>query len=256
MPPHIALGTNKLQSVVGALVTTFRYYRLGLMSFKSAYVGLIAGAIGAVLGATASLVIDSGLLNKIIPIVLILILIYTLCKPKLGKEDIHARVKQIPFYLIAGFILGIYDGFLGPAVGSFWLFLLAFFLGFNFMKATAYAKLFNLNSSLIALFCFALGSSIDYKTALVMAAGQMVGARLGSGLAIKRGARIIRPLFLCVVTGTVSSLLYRDYLHLSLATLSETLKQHHFIPLIAIMLSLSIFSYFAYNIMLRQARKS
>jgi uncharacterized membrane protein YfcA len=251
MSPHLALGTNKLQGSIGALVTTFRYHRLGLVSFKSASVGLIAGAIGSALGAATTLVIDGGALNKIIPAVLIAILIYTLCKPKLGKEDIHPRVKQIPFYLAAGFSLGFYDGFLGPAVGSFWLFLLAFFLGFNFMKATAYAKVFNLNSSLIALGCFAIGNSIDYRTAFVMAAGQLIGARLGSGLAIKRGVRLIRPLFLCVVTGTVTSLLYRDYGHADLSGMTNLVRDHHLMPLIAV-LTLSVGSYLAYAMMLRR----
>lgn len=256
MPPHIALGTNKLQGCVGATVTTFRYHRLGLVSFRFAFAGLMTGAVGSVLGAALSLVIDGSVLNKIIPAILIIILIYTLCKPKLGKEDIHPRVKPMPFFLMAGFCLGFYDGFLGPAVGSFWLFLMTFFLGFNFMKATAYAKLFNLNSSLVALTCFALGSSIDYRVAMVMAAGQLLGARLGSGLAIKRGVRLIRPLFLCVVTGTVTSLLYRDYLHFDIATLAETAKHHHYIPLIAMTISLSMLSYFAYHFMQRQHRKS
>jgi hypothetical protein len=86
-----------------------------------------------------------------------------------------------------------------------------FFLGFNLIKATAYTKVFNLNSSIVALICFAIGSNIDYKVGLTMAAGQVLGGQLGATLALYKGVKLIRPLFLTMMFATISSLAYRSY---------------------------------------------
>jgi uncharacterized membrane protein YfcA len=209
VPPHIALGTNKLQTSFGTSIATLTYYRQGLFSLRTIYKGLLFGFLGAVLGAMAGQVISSQVLSKIIPILLVVILLYTLFSPNLGSIDAKPRLNEQLFYAIFGFLLGFYDGFFGPGTGSFWAFALIFFLGYNITKATAYTKVFNLKSNLIATACFALGHNIDYRIALYMALGQAIGGRLGAFLAIKNGAKLIRPIFIAVVTATILSLAYR-----------------------------------------------
>jgi len=233
MPPHLALGTSKLQGTIGTFVAARRYYRLGFISLKSIYPGIISGFIGSAAGAIMSQMLDGHLLKKIVPVVLALILVYTIYTPKLGKEDIHPRMNAFLFYVLFGFGLGFYDGFLGPGTGSFWVFGLAFLLGFNLIKATAYTKMFNLNSSFVALVCFAIGGNIDYRAGLIMAAGQLIGARLGASLAINKGANLIRPMFLCVVTCTIASLIYRGYFNID-----HTLQSK--LPIIAIVASVCL----------------
>lgn len=211
LPPHIALGTNKLQSSIGTFVATYSYYRKGWFSLKTISKGLIFGFLGALLGSLAGQIISSDVLKKIIPILLILILIYTICSPKLGADDRKPRMNEFYFYIIFGFILGFYDGFLGPGTGSFWVFSLTFFLGYNLTRATAYTKVFNLKSNLIALACFAIGQNVDYRIGLCMAAGQMIGGKLGAHLAMRNGAKLIRPIFISMVSLTIISLVYRSY---------------------------------------------
>lgn len=210
VPPHIALGTNKLQASIGTSIATYSYYRHGWFSLKTIYKGLLFGFIGTVLGALASQSIDSDILKKIIPILLLVILIYTLLSPKLGAIEKKARCNEFWFYVIFGFVMGFYDGFFGPGTGSFWVFSLTFFLGYHLTKSTAYAKVFNLKSNLIATVCFALGNNIDYRIAFCMAAGQLIGGKLGAHLAIKKGAEIIRPIFICMVTITIITLIYKN----------------------------------------------
>jgi len=108
-------------------------------------------------------------------------------------------------------LLGFYDGFLGPGTGSFWVFSLTFFLGYNITKATAYTKVFNLTSNIAALICFALANNIDYGIGFCMAVGQLMGGCLGAQLAIKNGARLIRPIFLLMVSATIITLLYKQF---------------------------------------------
>ncbi len=214
IPPHLALGTNKLQSSFGTSVATFSFYKKGYFSLKNSYQGLLFGLLGAASGAYISQLISGSILNKIIPILLFMILIYVLLAPKKWEEDHHPKMNELLFFSITGFALGFYDGFFGPGTGSFWVFGLTFFMGYNLIKATAYTKLFNLNSNLVALACFAIGHNVDYRIGCVMAAGQLIGGRLGAKLAIKNGAEFIRPIFVMVVTATIFTLIYKNFVGL------------------------------------------
>jgi len=211
VPPHVALGTNKLQSVVGTSMATYSYYRHGLFELRKLRFGLIFTFIGAMSGALTAEHLSGDALRRIIPILLIFILLYVVFSPRLGNQERQPKIREATFYVIFGTLLGFYDGFLGPGVGAFWVFLLMYFLGHNLVKATAYTKAFNVNTNFVALMCFSLGHNVDYRIGLCMAAGQIIGGRLGARLAIKKGAKLIRPLFIVVVSATIVTLIYRNY---------------------------------------------
>lgn len=211
LPPHLALGTNKLQSSFGTFMAAFSYYRRGFLEQGSLRFGFICTFIGAVTGAVAIQFLHSDILKQFIPFVLLFVLIYMLFSPRLGLKDQPAKMSEKFFLLIFGTLLGFYDGFLGPGVGSFWVFLLMYFLGKNLVKATAFTKAFNANTNITALICFALGHNIDYKIGAYMIVGQLIGGRLGAHLAMKKGARLIRPLFITVMGATIITLIYRNY---------------------------------------------
>jgi uncharacterized membrane protein YfcA len=157
--------------------------------------------------------------------------------------DQEPRIQDWLFYLMFGFPLAFYDGFFGPGVGAFWVFVLMYFLGFNLIKATAYTKVFNLNSNIVALVCFAVGSNIDYKIGLVMAGGQVIGGQLGAHLAISKGAKLIRPLFLSMVFVTISSLVYRSYGdHLKQVLAFDQHKTTYFPLLITVLIAAALFA--------------
>lgn len=211
VPPHVALGTNKFQNTMGTFVATRKYYHQGLVSPRSLLLGIVCVAIGAALGAGISQLLTGDFLRKLIPLLLTIILLYMLFSPRLGTSDQHARLSLKKFSIIFGLLFGFYDGFLGPGVGSFWVFAITFFLGFNLIKATAYTKIFNLTSNIVALACFMIGNNVDYRIGIYMAVGQMIGGWLGAHLAIRQGARLVRPFFLVMVTVTILSLLYKNY---------------------------------------------
>jgi uncharacterized membrane protein YfcA len=208
MPPHLAFGTSKIQASFGTFTAARKYHQHGLIKLKVIYKGIIAGLFGAALGAISAQSLSSELLRILIPIFLLSILFYMLLSPQIGHQDAKPRMNESPFFILFGFALGFYDGFFGPGVGSFWMFCIAFFLGYNLMRATAYTKVFNFNSNIIATICFAIGGNIDYRIGLIMAAGQFIGSKIGAHLAIKNGARLIRPLFLVVVFSTVITQVY------------------------------------------------
>lgn len=242
IPPHMALGTNKFQSSIGTFAAAYKYYQHGYASLKTALPGMLFGIFGAICGAVTAQMLSSDILYTLIPILLSIIFVYTLFSTKLGKIDITPRMNEYLFYALFGFSLSFYDGFFGPGVGSLWVFSLSFFLGYNIIKATAYTKILNLNSNIISLICFAFGSNIDYRIGLCMAAGQLIGGRLGAHLAIKNGAQLIRPVFLSIVSITLLSMLSKHYLH------------NQILPIILIIISLAFISITFYYRRLKRVR--
>ena len=210
LPPHLALGTNKLQSTFGSFTATTNNYRRGIIRFGDAVWGIVCTAIGAALGAYVVQILDSELLEKVIPFLLFAILVYFIFSPRLSDQDKSPKITSGIFYLLCGLALGFYDGFFGPGTGSFWVFLFVSLLGYNLTKATGYTKLMNFTSNIVSLIAFTIGGNILIKVGLVMGVGQVIGAYVGSHMAIRNGARFIRPVLIVVVFITTVRL-FIDY---------------------------------------------
>jgi len=207
-PPHIALGTNKFQSSFGSFTASVNYVRKGAADLKESIPGIIFTLIGASLGAFSVQRINADALTYIIPFLLIGIVIYTIISPKVGEIDKHAKLKKPVFFLIFGLLLGFYDGFFGPGTGSFWAIAFVALLGFNLTKATGYTKIMNFTSNIVSLILFVIGGNIILWAGATMAVGQVIGARIGSGLAVKNGAKFIKPVFVVIVVLTAVKLLF------------------------------------------------
>ena len=199
LPPQIALGTNKLQSSCGTALATWRYRQAGLLAVPT--LGWTAGITfaSALAGAFAVNRLDPAFLQKLVPILLFLIAVLLAVRRNFGMTAGLVRMKPPLFGLVFGIALGSYDGFFGPGTGTFWTIGCISLLGLDFLRATGYTKVMNLASNVAALLVFGWFHEIDWTAGLVMAVGQLVGARLGSGLVIRNGSRIIRPIFFTVV---------------------------------------------------------
>jgi uncharacterized membrane protein YfcA len=117
LPPKLALGTNKFQSSFGSFTASIYYTRHGIVELRQIRIGILTTLIGAAAGTWAVQQIDSGVLNNIIPILLLAIAIYAFFTPNLGNIDQHPRISYVPFFFLSGLSLGFYDGFFGPGVG-------------------------------------------------------------------------------------------------------------------------------------------
>ena len=210
VPPHLALGTNKLQGVFGSFTATLNFTKKGLINYKECFVGIVFTFIGATIGATLILFLNANFLKIIIPFLLIAIFIYTLFMPKIGDSDRAAKMNERLFYVIFGLILGFYDGFFGPGAGSFWMFAMVALIGLNLKKAVAHTKALNFTSNIVALGVFIAGGQILWLVGFLTAVGQILGAYFGSNLVIKKEVKFIRTMFLIVVAATICKLLF-DY---------------------------------------------
>lgn len=211
VPVPLALGTNKLGSVFGTASATWSYARHGAVDVRECVAGIVWTALGALAGAFTVRRIDPDLLAQAIPWLLAAIVLYLVFRPQLGETDRHHRMERGAFYALFGLALGFYDGFFGPGVGSFWTIAFVMVLGHNFVKAAAHTKVMNLTSNAAALALFALSGAVLLLPGLALAAGQVLGGRLGAHLALTRGARFVRPIFLLMASLTIAKLVHRFY---------------------------------------------
>lgn len=212
LPPQMALGTNKMQSTWGTLLAVIRYARAGLVDWRQMHAAIGATFVSALLGTWAVTQVSNEALRKVVPWLLLGIAVYTLLSPGFGSRPVRARLSPVPFALLFGALIGFYDGFFGPGTGSFWTVACLSLLGLELTRATAYTKVVNLTSNLASLLVFVLAMRIRYDVAAVMVAGQLIGARLGSGLVLRHGAPLIRVVFIGVVLALVVKLLWDQWL--------------------------------------------
>jgi uncharacterized membrane protein YfcA len=207
VPPPMVLGTNKFQASFGSFTAARHFVRSDVVSLPDALPGILWTFLGSAAGTFAVQQVDPAALNVIIPFLLLAIAVLMLVSPDLGSAAQRARMTRTAFYVVFGVLLGFYDGFFGPGVGSFWAIAFVLGLGFDLRKATGYTKVMNFTSNIISFIVFAVGGYVLWLPGIVMAAGQITGARLGSGMVVKRGTRFIRPVFITIVILTTLKLL-------------------------------------------------
>ncbi len=211
LPPADALGTNKLQATFGSASATWHYGRAGLIDFGGSRWGVLFTVLGATVSTLLLRRLPEQFLKHSIPWLLIAVAVYVLFRRDLGGTDRRPRMTPNMFHVVCGLGLGFYDGFFGPGAGTFWAMAYMLLLGYNMTRATAHTKIMNLMSNLVSLTVFALGAHVHVGSGVTMGVGQLVGARLGSRVVIKRGTRIIRPIFIAVVLAVTARLLYLNF---------------------------------------------
>ena len=206
--PVTVLATNKLQGTFGSAMSSFTYYKAGHLPVRKYLFGFACSFIGSAIGTLLVGSLSSDLLNRLIPILLIVMAIYFAVSPKLGDVDKHAWMTPMQHGLTFGLVIGAYDGFFGPGTGSFFVLSCVAFLGLGITSATAYTKFLNFASNIASLLFFVLTAPILIKTGLLMGVGQLIGARLGANFALKNGAKIIKPLLVLVCVSVSVKLLF------------------------------------------------
>jgi len=201
-PLPLILGTNKFASCVGTAVASIRYARTVTIPWKTVLPSATCAFLFSFFGARFVSHLDPNTLRPVVVIILIAVLLFTLFRPNLGA--IHApklsHRRQMLVAALFGSVIGFYDGFIGPGTGSFLLFVFVAVIGFDFLHASACAKIINLGTNLAALVYFIPTLNVRYDLAVTMGAANMLGAYVGAHLSIQKGARFIRVFFIVVVS--------------------------------------------------------
>lgn len=203
--PVEILATNKAAAVCGTATSAATYYRRVKPDPRTFLPMMVVAFAGAFSGAIAASQIPREAFEPIVLVVLVVVGAYVLLKPDLGGETAlrFAGHRHLAAALAVGFVIGFYDGALGPGTGSFLVFSLVGLLGYSFLEASAKARLANLATNLGALALFVPQGSVLWKVGLLMGACNLVGGYLGARVAVSRGSRFVRMFFIAVVSAFV-----------------------------------------------------
>lgn len=199
VPPHLALGTNKMQSSMGTAVALASFANSNLVLWRLALAGLPFSLIGSGIGSKLALFLSDELLGTILIVLLPIAMVCTLVPKKERKSASTSGSSRILVPIVC-LVIGVYDGFFGPGTGSFLILAFHWIVGIGLVHASATVKVLNLASNLGALGIFLWSGQIIWAIALPMVVASIVGNWLGSRTAMRLGARAVR-LFLTVSLG-------------------------------------------------------
>lgn len=201
LPPasiSYALGTNKFSATAGSFTSSIGFFKSGKINFKLLRYLIPFTLIGAILGVNTVLSIDQKYLYTIVLVLIIFVGIYTLFSKSIGAKNSFKKITKMNIFygILLAFSLGFYDGFLGPGTGSFLIFGLIGIYGFDFVTASGNSKILNFTSNITSLILFAFNHRIEYLYGVPVAIFMIAGAKLGTKFAIKKGIKIIKPIFI------------------------------------------------------------
>jgi uncharacterized membrane protein YfcA len=196
LSPHMVLGTNKLQGSIASVISSYEYIRSGKVNVKLIKKIIPFVILGASLGVITVRFLPSSWLKPIIIVLLIVVLIYTFIKKDFGKYENPKPLTTglLTYLIILCSIIGFYDGFFGPGTGSFLLFVFLF-TGVSFVSAQANAKILNTTSNIVALIVFIKFGYVHYQYGFIMAISGIIGAIVGTRVAVTKGSKFVKPLF-------------------------------------------------------------
>ena len=198
LDPVAAIATNKLQGAAGTVSASIAFARRRLIAWRAAAPIALAAALASVAGALSVTHVARAALEVAVPVALVAIALYFATARRLGEADVRARMRPLPFALLVAPAIGFYDGVFGPGAGSFYAIGFVSLLGLGIVRATAQTKLANAASNLGSLALYAATGAVLWPVGLAMAAGAILGAQIGSALAVRLGARLIRPLLVAI----------------------------------------------------------
>ncbi|MEW5008258.1 MAG: TSUP family transporter [Cycloclasticus sp.] len=208
LPPINALATNKVQSALGTLSSSWNFFRKGYINLTEIRYAIVLAVLGSICGTLLAQRMGNELLLRLTPVLLIMIALYFLFSPRVSDKSSVARLSALSFGLFAAFPIGLYGGFFGPGMGSVLPFLFVFLNGYNLSKATAQTKVLILAINGVSALLFALHGDVIWELALYMSVAQIIGARLGSNRVMSRGTSLVQPLIVCITLLMALKLLF------------------------------------------------
>lgn len=207
--PLEALATNKLQGAFGAGTATVAYARAGHVRLREQLGMAVVSAIAAAAGALVAKAMPADILRIIMPVILVAVALFFALKPGLSDLDRVQRLTPAVFTFTAVPLIAAYDGFFGPGTGSFFMVAFVMLAGFGMLKATAHTKLLNFASNIGSLAVFIPSGAMWWGVGIGMGLAQIAGAALGAKMAMKVGARLIKPLIVTVSVAMALRLLWQ-----------------------------------------------
>lgn len=208
--PAAIMGTDKLSAVMGHLGALRQYTRHLQLPWRLLLPASVAAFCGSYLGARAMYLLPVTWMRPLVIVLLAAMLLYTLFRPSFGTQNVgrKATTADLVKGLALGTAIGFYDGFFGPGAGSFLIFMFVHFFHFDFLRASACAKVVNIATNLAALVFFVPAGTVLYHFAIPMGMAAMVGGVVGTRLALKGGNVWIRRAFVVLALSLLGKLVW------------------------------------------------
>lgn len=205
-PVVTAIGCTKLPSFCGTLFAALQYLKKVKLNYTLTLVMCVIAFFSSFAGSELLSLVSNEFMKPVLLIILAAVAVYTYTKKKFGQHEAksHSPKKELRFAIAISLIIGFYDGFIGPGAGSFLILAFISLLGYDFLHASAQAKLVNLSTNLGSIVLFTIKGKIIWMVALPMAACNAVGGMLGAKMAIIKGNKFIRIFFLVIIVGTLA----------------------------------------------------
>jgi uncharacterized membrane protein YfcA len=214
LPAATALGTNKLVGISGTSTAALTYTRRTPVDKRVVLPAAALAVLCAALGAVSASALPTRVFRPIVMVLLTAVALFVVFRPAFGAEagakEASPR-RRVATTVLAGGVIGFYDGIFGPGTGTFLIICFTIGLFTEFVAGSAMAKVVNTGTNLGALMVFAVGGHVMWTLGAGMAVCNIVGARAGSRLALKRGAGFVRIVLLAVVTVMVAKMGYDQF---------------------------------------------
>jgi uncharacterized membrane protein YfcA len=204
-PPQL-LGTNKLGSICGTLTATLRYQRTVSISWRRLLPAAAAAGLAAFVGANCVRLVSPGVFRPLVPVMLSALLVYVLINKDLGSRHLPVSFSRRRGALaLSGIIvIGFYDGFFGPGTGSFLMLLFVKVYGFDFLRASASARMINVATNAGALLLFGVLGQVSVAYGLALGVFNAAGSVLGTHAAVKHGSGFVRLAYIVIVSSLIA----------------------------------------------------
>lgn len=209
-PVATVVGSLKIPAFSGTSFAAAHYLKKVQMNWKLLSIMMVIAVVSAFTGSQLLTMVKNDFMKPVLLVVLSLVAIYTYSKKNFGHHTVkdHTSTQQIFYAILISIIIGFYDGFIGPGAGSFLVLAFITVLGFDFLHASANAKMVNLATNFGSICLFISKGKIIWAVAIPMAICNAIGGALGARFAVKKGNKFIRVFFLVIVIGTLVRFAY------------------------------------------------
>lgn len=211
LPPHIAIGTNKLVASCGSVTASIKYIRSGTVDFSLAVYSMAGAVLGGIMGSKLALYITADALKAVILISLPIVAVFMLIRRDFGQEvrkrEYGQKVRAV-IALMIGVVIGCYDGIIGAGAGTFMIIAFTGLLGLDLLGSAACSRVSNTSSNVAAMLVFVLNGQVNYAVAAPAVFCSIAGGFLGSRFAVKGGSRNVRKIMMAVMVLMIIKIAY------------------------------------------------
>lgn len=201
LPPHTAIGTNRLGATGMAIAGWYEFSKKGMINYEIGLTIGIPALLGPILGANLVLKISETILKHVIAIITILILVFIISKPKMGIQKAKHNIKKHEYLIgaVLSLFIFIYSGFYGAGTGALLTYVLILLFGQTFLESAATRKIAQLISTVMAAIIFAISGVISYPLGAALFTGSLIGSYIGAHFSDRIGNIWIKRLFFVIV---------------------------------------------------------